>query len=75
MMIGPDVSFVLKIVCESSLPLLLVMGTEVQLASNNNKNDKDLSFATLKKFRLLLKAFMDLVVKLILCYFVVNYIK
>ena len=51
------------------------MGTEVQLASNNNKNDKDLSFATLKKFRLLLKAFMDLVAKLILCYFVVNYIK
>jgi hypothetical protein len=35
------------------LPLLLVMGTEVQLASNNNKNDKDLSFATLKKFLLL----------------------
>jgi hypothetical protein len=29
------------------------MGTEVQLASNNNKNDKDLSFATLKKFLLL----------------------
>jgi hypothetical protein len=29
------------------------MGTEVQLASNNNKNDKDLSFAILKKFRLL----------------------
>jgi hypothetical protein len=52
-----------------------VTGTDVQLASNNNKNDKDLSFAALKKFRLLLKAFMNLVDKLILCYFVVNYIK
>jgi hypothetical protein len=65
----------LKTVSGSCLPLLLVTGTEVQLASNNNKNDKDLSFATLKKFRLLLKAFMNLVDKLILCYFVVNYIK
>lgn len=59
----------------SSLPLLLVTGIEVQLASNNIKNDKDLSFAILKKFRLLLKAFMNSVGKLILCYFVVNYIK
>jgi hypothetical protein len=45
------------------------MGTEVQLASNNNKSDKVLSFVNLKKFRLLLKELILLLKEFILNFF------